>query len=623
MSVYNGGEYLPESIESILQQTYRNLELIIIDDGSTDNSLKIIKSKQDPRIRIISRENKGLVVSLNEGLNLAKGEYVARMDADDISVSTRLSRQVDYMKAHPNCAVVGTYIKEIDERGKPFKRSVLSNGVIDQCLEFALPRYNPLAHGSIMMRRKIALRAGGYNEEFWPAEDYELWARLTLYGRLGVIPEELYIYRVNSQGISFSNEELQAQKVKYIQSSLISHPPKLLDGEKYGVMSIDKRFLVKKYIKKLKFVRLLNLYATVQEKTNSRKNICIYTNALTVGGGEVYIQQVTSALKDRVDFTVLAPASLIQKLDLDNGIAVRPFPNWVARSSFRGSYKIRRIFMAFILLRMGIKAFDAFHINQLDGLIIRSIHNKTKIIFTAHSRLNHVASDREYLKKLLKDVNSIVYVANAIAPDLRNLDVDSSKLNFIPNGINGDSLMKLGQKRTRHTIVWSGRVDKADKNPDLFVDIASLAQDKNLKYSFTIYGDGPSSQHIQHRIRTEDLKNIRLAGFEADQRKIYEDALVLCLTSDSEAMPLNIIEAFAAAVPVVATDVGDVGKMVKAAQGSRVTVSNAEKILEIIQQTVESDSYGAYCKSAREAFVGAYQVNTMADNLEKIYRDKS
>ncbi|HAS7841575.1 TPA: glycosyltransferase family 2 protein, partial [Vibrio cholerae] len=123
MSVYNGEKYLGEAIDSILKQTFSDFEFIIINDGSTDKTLEIIKSymKKDDRIVLVSRENKGLIVSLNEGLDLAKGQYIARMDADDISIKSRFEKQIEFLDSNPDIGVCGTWVEVFGENIKSKK----------------------------------------------------------------------------------------------------------------------------------------------------------------------------------------------------------------------------------------------------------------------------------------------------------------------------------------------------------------------------------------------------------------------------------------------------------------------------------------------------------------------
>lgn len=121
--VYNAERFIEKAIESICNQSYKNIEIIVIDDGSIDESLQIIKSIRDDRIRIISRENRGLIASLNEGINLSRGSYIARMDADDISSPIRIEQQVKYFEHHIDCGVLFTGLEYIDENGNIIRKS--------------------------------------------------------------------------------------------------------------------------------------------------------------------------------------------------------------------------------------------------------------------------------------------------------------------------------------------------------------------------------------------------------------------------------------------------------------------------------------------------------------------
>ena len=200
MSVYNGEKYLREAIDSILNQTFTDFEFIIINDGSTDGTLKIIKSYKDPRIVLISRENKGLVASLNEGIKKAQGKYIARMDADDISLPTRLEKQTKYMEAHLECVMVGAGITFIDDKGKETGRSPLLLHHDDIKLEILVRC--PVAHPVVFFRRITFKNTGGYRQSYFPAEDYDLWLRFMEQGRLANLGEILLEYRELNSGIS-------------------------------------------------------------------------------------------------------------------------------------------------------------------------------------------------------------------------------------------------------------------------------------------------------------------------------------------------------------------------------------------------------------------------------------
>jgi glycosyltransferase involved in cell wall biosynthesis len=203
MPVYNAKRYVAEAIESILGQTFRDFEFLIIDDGSTDGSLAILKRYAgcDARIRLWSGPNAGYVPRLNEMLALARGDLVARMDADDVSLRDRFGRQVEFLRAHPEVDVVGTGQQCIDSRGYTLTDWCFPLGH-DEIQECALAGTGPISHPAVMMRREAVLAAGGYIVELMPAEDFDLWLRMGEHGQLANLPDILVRYRMHEQSVS-------------------------------------------------------------------------------------------------------------------------------------------------------------------------------------------------------------------------------------------------------------------------------------------------------------------------------------------------------------------------------------------------------------------------------------
>ncbi len=204
MSVYNGEKYLRQSIESILSQSFKDFEFIIINDGSTDNSLKIIEEfkKKDERIELISRENKGLIYSLNEGVKSAKGEYIARMDADDVSMPNRLEKQLKYVE-EGGLAVCGSWANGIDNKG--IKTRFLNYPPKADRIRFFTILHNPFIHTSVMFRKDIYEKVGGYRSFFKHIEDYELWTRIVFKYKTDNITESLLEYRFHDDQITKKN----------------------------------------------------------------------------------------------------------------------------------------------------------------------------------------------------------------------------------------------------------------------------------------------------------------------------------------------------------------------------------------------------------------------------------
>ena len=207
LPVFNGEKYLREAIDSILAQTFTDFEFLIIDDGSTDNTWDILTSFQDPRVRLIKNSvNMGLTRALNKGLGLARGEYVARMDADDISLPERLQRQEAFLDINQNIAMVGCWVEMIDENGQKTKR--VNFPIVPYLLRWRLLFTNTFAHSAVMFRKDAALGVGGYSEKLRYAQDYDLWSRISIHWDVANIPSELVEWRFWKEGIS----ALQAKK---------------------------------------------------------------------------------------------------------------------------------------------------------------------------------------------------------------------------------------------------------------------------------------------------------------------------------------------------------------------------------------------------------------------------
>ncbi|MFO0971601.1 MAG: glycosyltransferase [Candidatus Saccharimonadales bacterium] len=215
MSVYNDMHYVGRAIESILNQTFRDFEFIIINDGSTDTSREIIESYKDPRITIINQKNHGLVYSLNKGIREAKGAFIARQDSDDASEPIRLQTQVDFLSRHPDTVLIGSSMKVMGEESTVLHTHhvLLGNRELKQELLIR----SPFAHGSVMFSKQAATTVGLYDPLAWPAEDYNLWLKLSVQGAFANVNEPLYIYRENSAGISLQNQSKQIQQSSSIR----------------------------------------------------------------------------------------------------------------------------------------------------------------------------------------------------------------------------------------------------------------------------------------------------------------------------------------------------------------------------------------------------------------------
>jgi len=208
MSNYNTKEsYLRESIESILNQTFNDFEFIIIDDNSTSNSIEIIESYKDKRIKILRNDqNLGLASSLNKGIRYSKGNYIARMDADDVSINTRLEKQFNYLENNKDIHILGTKARIFGEKKGIREIIPCTSEYIRTEFLFTVG----LTHPSIMMRKEFINKFNlFYNEEFIKSQDYEFWSRCAELGKLYEYPEVLLNYRVSNTQASIKYSDIQ------------------------------------------------------------------------------------------------------------------------------------------------------------------------------------------------------------------------------------------------------------------------------------------------------------------------------------------------------------------------------------------------------------------------------
>lgn len=256
MPVYNSGKYLAEAVESVLDQSFKDFEFLIINDGSTDGSLGILKeyAKKDKRIKIINQENKGLIQSLNKGLEIAQGEYIARMDADDVALPERLTRQYTFLKKNPDHVVVGGSFISIDSSGKRLgQHHCFINNLT---IRHALPLEGCIPHPTAMYLKTVARKAGAYRQEYFPAEDYDLWRRLSNLGKLHNIEVPVLLYRHSPGSISASRSRMQKKITGKIRSEVWASNPadvkvslsklvKLSEENLDSLINLQRRFAVR------------------------------------------------------------------------------------------------------------------------------------------------------------------------------------------------------------------------------------------------------------------------------------------------------------------------------------------------------------------------------------------
>jgi glycosyltransferase involved in cell wall biosynthesis len=251
MPVFNGEKYLPAAIKSILSQTYTDFELLIIEDGSTDGSPSIIKGFKDPRIRVEENGvNKGLVYSRNRGIEISRGEYIACMDCDDISLPERLAIQVAFMDAHPDIGLSGTWLQVIDDEPGYVQKYLTNPDEIKANLLF----YTSIAQPSAIIRKSVLesthLRYDNTHMHYY--EDYGLWVALSLHTKISNIPRVLVQYRVHAKSFSHSNareNKIGANMIRKIQLERLGMTPSERDMLFHNSLKPNEEMGIEEYLK--------------------------------------------------------------------------------------------------------------------------------------------------------------------------------------------------------------------------------------------------------------------------------------------------------------------------------------------------------------------------------------
>lgn len=204
---YNKSQYLKEAIESVLNQTYKEIEVIVVDDGSTDNTGEVVKSFDDPRVIYFFQKNKGPAAARNSGLRRAKGKYIAFLDSDDLWLKEKLKKQIDFMEKNSEIGLLGTGCYEITDKGKIIGKKIFP--IKNEILQKDLIKYNPFIQSSVMVKREVFDKVGLYDENFRESEDYELWLRIAENYKIRNLAEPLVMKRYYREGLSPAKDKEQ------------------------------------------------------------------------------------------------------------------------------------------------------------------------------------------------------------------------------------------------------------------------------------------------------------------------------------------------------------------------------------------------------------------------------
>lgn len=598
MPVHNSADFLRAAIDSVLAQTFKDFELLIIDDGSTDSSAGIIRSYNDPRVRHITNErNLGLVASLNKGIEAALGTYIARMDGDDIMRPERLARQVETMRTDPGISVLATTVDLINTDGEVYgawdtDRAALSG----TDLRAMMPRTNCIAHPSVMIRRD-ALGGLRYDARQHGAEDWDMWLRLMARGhRIAKLEEPLLAYRVHPASITAQAK----QRIPLERRLMRTRARFLLEEWSHGractfhlmVLKAQMRTLARHWrdhiipsiargvyrllsyspIRLLREQRMLS--RALAEWQGHHAFVFSYLN--TGGAEQVHADIMVTVREQR-------PIIFITGSSKDRGFADRfaacgtvvEIPHLLHHPCTARSAQ-RRI-VAALNAREQPVLFGA----NTDHFALWGAQLKpgARLIHLIHAFLHQPSGNRKHKAwlPLFARMDRYVFVADQARREFEGFLFGNGlprtafgKLTTIPNAVHG-----FGQVEEHAVpgILFVGR-DSAEKRLDLFLRIADeLHRTLPGKYRFTVMGARirPGHPHVHFLGTITDA---------AARDNVYRANDVLVLTSDREGFPMVIMEGMAQGLAIVATPVGDIPERVEPGFGMISSSTARETVIQ-------------------------------------------
>ncbi len=215
MPAYNAGKYIDEAIKSVLEQSFKDFELLIINDGSTDNTEKIVRAFKDPRIVLINQHNKGIASALNAGLSMAGADYIARFDADDVCYPNRLKIQYDFITAYPEYSVIGSAADYIDAQGH-YIFTHHPQGHLNEEIQQLKYSVCPFIHSCVFYKKEIIINNGGYNEHAYTYEDHFLWVNILTHEKACNLSQSLIKVRLNPESVTI-DEKWHSRKFRSIK----------------------------------------------------------------------------------------------------------------------------------------------------------------------------------------------------------------------------------------------------------------------------------------------------------------------------------------------------------------------------------------------------------------------
>ncbi len=575
LPVHNAGRYLRTAVESVLQQSFRDFELLVIDDGSTDAGPEIISAIDDPRLRVVTHTaNLGLVATLNEGVELARGRYIARMDADDEMHPDRLWKQFERMETHPELAVLSTFVELMNSDGETTGVWDTDRMAADEhSIRALMPSANCIAHPAVMIRI-TALKGLRYHSERAGAEDWDLWLRMLARGhRISKLPEALLRYRVHAGSIMGGSKAVMSAERRSLRAR-----SRYLRSEWWrpGIWSFNGRVLVAQFRTLARIIRLHGVRVArdaFRSLTYSPIGLLREHRSLSKalsgwGGDHLYLfPYLNRGGAEQVHLDVLAceeehrPLVMITGFSTDRGNAARfaaradvvELPRLLNHPFTRGPAQ-RRI-AAHLNSKPRPLLFSSLTTTFYDLLPllvprVRAVWLQHAFLFQPDGNVQHRAWLRHFHR-----VNAFAFISREALNEFssflfaHNIPRSAfSKLHYLPNAVH-----HFGSVRPHGSIgvLFVGR-NSPEKRLHIFLAMAARMQAQwPGVFRFTVVGN------VEDRV-SGDATFLGAVDVPVAMERIYADHDILALTSSREGFPMVVMEAMAQGMAIMSTPVGDV-----------------------------------------------------------------
>lgn len=611
MAVYNSEKYLKQAISSILEQTFSDFEFIIINDGSTDNSMTIIQSYSDERIRFINNSlNRGVIKTVNDGIDLAQGEYIARMDSDDICLPERLEKQVGILDAMPEIAMVSANVVLINTENEEigFWDSNI-NAKTGKYIYRLLPKDNCIANPTVLIRSST-LKKYRYNENQKSSEDWDLWLRMASAGeKFFKLNETLVKYRIHDHSITVKFNKGGVYKIKAgVQMRFFIYELNHLRFNGFNLKVFCNA--IANYLKQLLvgvspnaigalqkvattniftlFSHLLNLIKFRWSKRADNTSLFFFFPFYHIGGAEKVHAQILSSVADKKPIVFITGTSpgkgfyndFKEHADIVEMGAIADYPllNKLAKKIV--SSKINRTPDP---VTFGCNS-------QFYYRLIPQLKVDTKCVDLIHAFVNHTESGPEYWSlTVVERLANRVVINQKTTMDFKKLyeenNVDSKLLSRIEYISNFVEVPEINNKQGHEKLncIYVGR-SSPEKRVYLIGEIAHEVIDEKIDSEFILVGE------MNNALYEKDKAYCKQVGEIIDQteiQKIYNKADILLLTSSREGFPMVIMEAMANGVVVISTDVGGIAERITNGEnGILIEATSESKIIDEFSKAI-------------------------------------